>query len=1430
MGVVGRLDQYASTLAWEFDETTANNPSITGLGTYYASEFNENVVETTIVTSGLVLNLDAGNTASYPGSGDNLVVEYLVVAGGGAGGPTYHGAGGGAGGYRSSVVGEMSGGGSIADPRLTLNIGSYQVTIGSGGIGGVNNGDGANSTFSTIISIGGGGGNSRNGGSGSGTSYGSPTVGLGIVNQGYNGGTGASPAPPNYGSGGGGGAGGVGQTGTSTTGGAGGAGALSSITGISTYYAGGGGGSTYNGGTPGQGNAGGGNGSNGQGTSASANSGSGGGGSERSAGIIQGGNGGSGIVIVRYLGAQRATGGTVTSSGGYTIHTFTTVGLSTFVVNPTTIWTDISGNGNNGTLTNGPTYSSANGGSIVFDGVDDEVTTTTQFTNPQTFSIGAWFKTSSASGKKIIGFEANQTGTASGSYDRQIYIGSDGKLYFGLYDGAIRFAISPLTYADNNWHYVVGTYGSEGTTLRLYVDGVSVATATASFAQNINGYWRIAGYRTNAWTNAGDGYFTGSISVAQVYNKALSAAEISQNYNTFAPRFGLSLTVPFLSANVLSPYDLLYDDFGGTLFGAGQGRYMRQNTDKSAIVYNEIDEVTDLFGRGIVRDGLVLDLDAGNTNSYSSDNTENLLLYSEQFDNASGWAFGGGISISANTTTAPDGTLTADTATITAAGSHFLRQQVSVTQSTQYTFSFYVKRGTATNLSYSVYNYTTNSEFISPTSYYSQTSATDWVRISLIFTTPAGCTSIGVYPFRDGAATGTAFVWGAQLERGSSASQYYLTTTTQKIKPNTWTTWTDLSPYGNNGTLTNGPTYNGANYGSIGFDGSNDYVSTGPSSNLAFGSGNFTISSWIYQTITTFNLIASSRVVSSGNNLYWDFYTLNGQLAFQTRTSGGTEYTALSNASSISTNQWYNVAAVRLNNVITVYVNGIAGSTTVNDGGNNLTEQYIGLGIFNYPGFVYYYSGNIANFSFYKNRALSAAEITQNFDALRGRYGLSAQPVASITGSTTSVNEGSSVTFSVASNQFASTLYWTTNAVSGTINSSDFIVGGVSGSFSADGAGSGSVGLTLANDATVEGTESFQLQVRTGSTSGTIIATSPTISINDTSTVAYVTPSTTSLVSEGSTVTFDVVSGISSTTLYWTLNTISGTINTSDFTGAAVSGSFSTDGGGRGSVALTLANDLATEGTESFQLQVRTVSTSGTIIATSPTISINDTSSSSIVTSGLVLNLDAGNIASYGGSGTTWTDVSGNGRNFTWSSTPSFTSIGSSSYFSTSGSGSCLGPASNSFGIDNTSGYTIFVICKQNSFTSTSAFNFNGSVAYGRGIFAHLTWNDGSVYFDQGGCCGGDTRTYVASGGASTWNIWVFRRLSNSSERSIIKNETTLTTNTAGAANINLDATQAYVAGGGWDVQLNSFIVYNRGLSNAEISQNYNALRDRFGI
>lgn len=222
----------------------------------------------------------------------------------------------------------------------------------------------------------------------------------------------------------------------------------------------------------------------------------------------------------------------------------------------------------------------------------------------------------------------------------------------------------------------------------------------------------------------------------------------------------------------------------------------------------------------------------------------------------------------------------------------------------------------------------------------------------------------------------------------------------------------------------------------------------------------------------------------------------------------------------------------------------------------------------------------------------------------------------------------------------------------------------------------------------------------------------------------------------------------------------------------------------------------------------------------------------SIVTSGLILNLDAGDSSSYPGSGTTWYDLSGNGRNFTWNSV-SFTS-GSIPYFSTYGK-RATGPASNSFGINNTSGYTIFLIMMQNTLNNAGAFEFHSSTAsYNRGIFSHCTWGDNIVYFDQGGCCGSDTRTQVASGGSQTWNIWTFRRFTNSSTRTISKNGSTLITNTASAANINLSTTGATVGGTAsytnWDARLGGFIVYNRGLSDSEITYNYNELKSKYGL
>jgi hypothetical protein len=230
-------------------------------------------------------------------------VEYLVIAGGGGGGDNC-GSGGGAGGYRNSVPGEISGGSTAAESRISLSPNTYPVTVGAGGPGNggdiVGNGrprgaDGFASSFSTISSTGGGGGAAggfgqspgRNGASGGGASgyQGTYSGGSGISGQGYRGGDGIGSST--FGCGGGGGAGGKGLWGVST-GRNGGPGLLSSIDGTSVVRASGGSSCGSSGRTIGGGGSGDGV------TPLAAYQNTGGGGGQAS-------NGGSGIVIIRYL-------------------------------------------------------------------------------------------------------------------------------------------------------------------------------------------------------------------------------------------------------------------------------------------------------------------------------------------------------------------------------------------------------------------------------------------------------------------------------------------------------------------------------------------------------------------------------------------------------------------------------------------------------------------------------------------------------------------------------------------------------------------------------------------------------------------------------------------------------------------------------------------------------------------------------------------------------------------------------------------------------------------------------------------------------------------------------------------------------------------------------------------------------------------------
>jgi hypothetical protein len=498
-----------------------------------------------IVTNGLVLNLDAGDPDSYTRS-QPPYVEVLVVAGGGGGGYLHGGGGGGAGGliYNSAY-------------QIT-NAAAITVTVGAGGTsGGSIPSNGSNSVFGSLTAIGGGAGgnevvplNGSNGGSGGGGSgFSTATAGgTGTAGQGFNGGRGAYPdIDGTYGSGGGGGGAGVpgtdGKEGLDISGGAGigGNGQAYSISGTSTYYAGGGGGGLWStteggGGAGGLGGGGtGGSGFNTQPTAGTDNTGGGGGGSKGNGGGAGriGGAGGSGIVIVRYPGLPAATGGTITYLNGYTIHTFTTSGTFT----PYT-WNDVSGNGFNSTLTNGVEFTSyQNGGVLSFDGTDDfglgSISAST-FSGAST--ISCWFYRRSIT--EWAGLFSNNVGTTSCNlltfiYDTNIIgINQAGvsATYVGIDLGADHL---------NKWIYCVlvlaGSTNGSAVNVYAYKDG-NLLTSTGNL------YWSLTThnqYYVGRHFSGATQILNGNIPVVQVYNRALSVAEVTQNFNAQRNRFGV---------------------------------------------------------------------------------------------------------------------------------------------------------------------------------------------------------------------------------------------------------------------------------------------------------------------------------------------------------------------------------------------------------------------------------------------------------------------------------------------------------------------------------------------------------------------------------------------------------------------------------------------------------------------------------------------------------------------------------------------------------------------------------------------------------------------------------------------------------------------------------------------------------------------------
>ena len=200
-------------------------------------------------------------------------------------------------------------------------------------------------------------------------------------------------------------------------------------------------------------------------------------------------------------------------------------------------WYDLSYSGNNGTLTNGPTFNTSNGGSIVFDGVDDYVDCgDNSVTKPTgSFTLSYWFK-----GISSLGGNASGVGTTGLSGTRGYLLGpnSGSAVFFFIPTSSTSLITTSysLTMEPQKWYNISGVY-SASNYIKIFLDGVEVSSNSTTIPSSIytgNGLSLKLGQR-------GDGYayFSGNIAQVSLYHRALSSTEVLQNYNAQKSRFGL---------------------------------------------------------------------------------------------------------------------------------------------------------------------------------------------------------------------------------------------------------------------------------------------------------------------------------------------------------------------------------------------------------------------------------------------------------------------------------------------------------------------------------------------------------------------------------------------------------------------------------------------------------------------------------------------------------------------------------------------------------------------------------------------------------------------------------------------------------------------------------------------------------------------------
>lgn len=202
-----------------------------------------------------------------------------------------------------------------------------------------------------------------------------------------------------------------------------------------------------------------------------------------------------------------------------------------------TAWNDLSGNNNTATLTNGPVFDSGNQGSFIFDSTNDYAVVSSSSSIPtgsQARSLNIWFYTNSTTWAENVNnlffYGAGSTGQAFG-----VDFFTFPSMEFFTWGGAGRDLTWSTTFNQVGWKNLQITYDGS-TSVLIYENGIltqslTLSSATSTPSSNL--------YIGSVNPSIGSWYFDGRISQVSLYNRALSATEVLQNYNALRGRFGI---------------------------------------------------------------------------------------------------------------------------------------------------------------------------------------------------------------------------------------------------------------------------------------------------------------------------------------------------------------------------------------------------------------------------------------------------------------------------------------------------------------------------------------------------------------------------------------------------------------------------------------------------------------------------------------------------------------------------------------------------------------------------------------------------------------------------------------------------------------------------------------------------------------------------